>query len=98
MELAEGFYLGKTGEAVIGTKSGPIWDDTELEDIDAGMQKGWEVFVDNHGSWTQGDDPPKDLKFWWMRMGQETEEVQNDKVSRVRLRQEDFLHHGFTKG
>ena len=66
------------------------------------MQKGWAVFVDNH--WKRDpdkDDPPKDLKIRWLT-GEErskvTEEMQDSKVYRLRLRREDFLHHGFTEG
>ena len=91
--LAEGFYLGKvwrTGEAIIGTKSGVHksgmirrvgghrrWD---AEGLGSVRGQPWKWDPDK-------DDPPKDLKIRWLTEEESkvTEEMQEGKVYRLRL-------------
>ena len=88
-----------TGEAIIGTKSG-VFKSGTIRNV--GGHRRWDA--ESLGSvrgqplkWDPGeDDPPKDLKIWWLtdeERGKVTEEMQDGEVYRLRLRREDFLNH-----
>ena len=90
---AEGIYLGKvrrTREAIIGTKSG-VRKSGRIRRV--GGHRRWDA--EGLGSvrgqpwkWDPGD-PPKDLKIRWLteeERRKETEEMQDGKVYRLRLR------------
>ena len=91
----------RMGKAIIGTKSGVRkswtirrvaghWD---AEGLGSVRGQPWK--------WDPGeDDPPKDLQIRWLtdeERGKVTEEMQDGKVCRLRLRREDFLNHEFTE-
>ena len=96
--------LWRTGEAIIGTKSGVHKSGTirrvgghrrwDAEGLSSVRGQPWKWDPDK-------DVPPKDLKIRWLTDEEKSkvaEEMQDGKVYRLRLRREDFFHHGFTEG
>ena len=93
-QWAEGFYLGKvwrTGEAIIGTKTG-------VRKYGAIRRVGGHRRLDAEGPGSVRGQPwkwdsSKDLKIRWLtdeERSEVTEEMQNGKFYRLRLRREDF--------